>query len=454
MGQGERGGCVAGNDDDIAAEQRLDSCVCERYNFVWRFVAVGHIVAVIDGSDIRMYKNSRERLCYRFAANATVEYADLHTHETTILIYYTYMQPLKKRVEVLRVDVERAKDALQFSALEQELTAVDEQLNEPEIWNNPDFAQSLAKKAASLRQTVQPWQMLSVQLVDIAELMELGDDDLLEEFEVQISAMEREFEARKTDLLFSGKYDGREAVVRISAGAGGLDAQDFAQMLERMYLRWSEQHDMKTDGLERSTNDEAGIKTSAFEVSGSFAYGKLRSENGVHRLVRLSPFNSDNLRQTSFALVEVLPKIDAPEEVEIDPNDLKIDVYRAGGHGGQSVNTTDSAVRVTHLPTGLVVAIQNERSQIQNKETALGILRSKLLAMQLEQHAASVADLRAGESANWGSQIRNYVMHPYTLVKDTRTKYEEKDVQKVLDGHIDGFIASFLEHASANRSLN
>lgn len=364
------------------------------------------------------------------------------------------MQPLKKRVEALRGEVERAKDALQFSALEQELASVDQQLNEPEIWNNPDFAQSLAKKAASLRQAVQPWQMLSVQLVDIAELMELGDDDLLEEFEVQISAMEREFEARKTDLLFSGKYDGREAVVRISAGAGGLDAQDFAQMLERMYLRWSEQHDMKTDVLERSTNDEAGIKTSAFEVSGPFAYGKLRSENGVHRLVRLSPFNSDNLRQTSFALVEVLPKIDAPEEVEIDPNDLKIDVYRAGGHGGQSVNTTDSAVRVTHLPTGLVVAIQNERSQIQNKETALGILRSKLLAMQLEQHAASVADLRAGESANWGSQIRNYVMHPYTLVKDTRTKYEEKDVHKVLDGHIDGFIASFLEHASANRSLN
>ena len=228
-----------------------------------------------------------------------------------------YMQPLKKRVEALTGEVERAKDALQFSALEAELAAVDEQLNEPEIWNNPEFAQSLAKKAASLRQTVQPWQTLAVQLSDIAELMELGDDDLLPEFEAQVAAMEQEFDARKTDLLFDGEYDNREAVVRITAGVGGLDAQDFAQMLERMYLRWAEKSDMKTAVIERSTNDEAGIKTSVFEVSGPFAYGRLRSENGVHRLVRLSPFNSDNLRQTSFALVEVLPKIDRPDEVAV-----------------------------------------------------------------------------------------------------------------------------------------
>ena len=359
-----------------------------------------------------------------------------------------YMQPLKKRIDVLKVKVERAKEVLQFSALEGELAAADEQLSQPEIWDNPEFAQNLSKKAASLRQAIEPWQTLSVQLSDIAELMELGDDELLPEFETQITAMEQEFEARKTDLLFDGEYDNREAVVRITAGVGGLDAQDFAQMLERMYLRWAEKSDMKTTVIERSTNDEAGIKTSVFEVSGPFAYGRLRSENGVHRLVRLSPFNSDNLRQTSFALVEVLPKIDRPDEVELDQNDLKIDVYRSGGHGGQSVNTTDSAVRVTHLPTGLVVAIQNERSQIQNKETALNLLRSKLLAMQLEQHAGSIAELRAGESANWGSQIRNYVLHPYTLVKDARTKYEEKDAQKVLDGQLDGFMMAFLEQDS------
>ncbi len=355
------------------------------------------------------------------------------------------MQPLQKRIDELKQQVDRAKLALDFEEHECQALELEELMNQPEIWNNPEYAQGIAKKAAAARALVQPWQMLSVQLGDIKELMELGDVDLLPEVEAQVSAMEKEYASRKTDLLFGDKYDGREAVVRISAGVGGLDAQDFAQMLERMYLRWAENSDMTTDTLERSTNDEAGIKTSVFEVSGPFAYGKLKSENGVHRLVRLSPFNSDNLRQTSFALVEVLPKIDAPEEVELAPDDIKIDVYRAGGHGGQGVNTTDSAVRVTHLPTGLVVAIQNERSQIQNKETALTILRSKLLALQLEQHAASISDLRAGESANWGSQIRNYVQHPYTLVKDTRTKYEEKDVGRVLDGKIDGFMTAYLE---------
>ena len=354
------------------------------------------------------------------------------------------MQPLKKRIQTLRSEVEQAKAALDFAALEQEMAALDERLNQPEIWHNPDEAQTLAKKAASVRQTVEPWQTLGVQLADIAELMELGDDDLLPEFEAQVAALEQEFTRRKTDLLFSGPYDNREAVVRISAGVGGLDAQDFAAMLERMYLRWAEKSGMKADTLERSTNDDAGIKTAVLEISGPFAYGKLRSENGVHRLVRLSPFNADNLRQTSFALVEVLPKIDTPDEIAIDPSDLRIDVYRSGGKGGQGVNTTDSAVRVTHVPTGITVAIQNERSQIQNKETALKILRSKLLAMKLEQHAETLSDLRAGESANWGSQIRNYVLHPYTLVKDTRTKHENRNAQGVLDGDIDEFIEAYL----------
>ena len=360
------------------------------------------------------------------------------------------MQPLKKRIQTLQSEVEQAKAALDFATLEQELAELDERLNQPEIWHNPDEAQALAKKAASLHQTVEPWQTLTVQVGDMAELMELGDDDLLPEFQTQVAAIEKAFEIHKTDLLFSGEYDNRSAIVRISAGVGGLDAQDFAAMLERMYLRWAEKSGMKTDTLERSTNDDAGIKTVVLEISGPFAYGKMRSENGVHRLVRLSPFNADNLRQTSFALVEVLPKIDTPDEIAIDPNDLRIDVYRSGGKGGQGVNTTDSAVRVTHVPTGITVAIQNERSQIQNKETALKILHSKLLAMKLEQHAETLSDLRAGESANWGSQIRNYVLHPYTLVKDTRTKYEDRDVHGVLDGKIDGFITAYLSHVAAD----
>jgi peptide chain release factor 2 len=211
-----------------------------------------------------------------------------------------------------------------------------------------------------------------------------------------------------------------------------------------MYLRWAEKSGMQTELVERSSGEEAGIKNATYIVRGAYAYGKLRSEHGVHRLVRLSPFNSDNLRQTSFALVEIMPEIDAPDVIKLDDKDIKIDVYRSGGHGGQSVNTTDSAVRVTHIPTGIVVAIQNERSQIQNKETALKILRGRLAQMQLEQHAETLADLRAGESASWGAQIRNYVLHPYTLVKDTRTKFEVKDAKSVLDGGIDGFAEAFL----------
>jgi peptide chain release factor 2 len=355
------------------------------------------------------------------------------------------MQPLEKRVQALNDGVAIAYEQLAIDDKAAQLERLDGELAVPEIWNNPSEAQSKSKQQAALASMVQPWQTLRAQVSDIAELMQMGDDSLQGEFEGQIDALENEFTERKKELLFSGRYDDHNAIIRISAGVGGTDAQDFAEMLERMYLRWAEHSGMITTTVERSTGEEAGIKSSVIEVSGAYAYGKLRSENGVHRLVRLSPFNSDNLRQTSFALVEVLPQIDAPDEVQIDDKDLKIDVYRAGGHGGQSVNTTDSAVRVTHVPTGIVVAIQNERSQLQNKETAMRILRSKLAQLQIEQHAESIAELRAGESANWGSQIRNYVLHPYTLVKDTRTKYEEKDPQAVLDGKIDGFIESYLE---------
>lgn len=355
------------------------------------------------------------------------------------------MQPLLKRLDTLKQAISNAYARLAIDAKATQASQLEEELAAPEIWNNPAHAQEVSKQLAALNGIVDPWKTLRAQVNDIAELMELGDDSLLAEFEGQIKALEDEFNERKKELLFSGEYDDHNAILRLSAGAGGTDAQDWTEMLERMYLRWAEKSGFQTSIVERSTGDEAGIKTSVIEVSGPYAYGKLKSEHGVHRLVRLSPFNSDNLRQTSFALVEVLPQIDAPEEVVINDKDLKIDVYRAGGHGGQSVNTTDSAVRVTHLPTGIVVAIQNERSQLQNKETALKILRSKLAQLQIEQHADSLSDLKAGESANWGSQIRNYVLHPYTLVKDTRTKYEERDVKEVLDGKIDSFITAYLE---------
>ncbi len=355
------------------------------------------------------------------------------------------MQPLQKRASALQTITEEAMGRLDIPTRQLKLSELEQRLAVPEVWNNPSEAQEFSKQAAALRSVVEPWQTLSAQVTDMLELMAMGDDSMNKEFELQLDALEAEVAERKRDLLYSGRYDDHDAIVRITAGVGGTDAQDWAEMLERMYLRWAEKAGMSTIQTERSAGEEAGIKTSVLEISGEFAYGKLKSEHGVHRLVRLSPFNSDNLRQTSFALVEVLPRIDAPDEVTIEDKDLKIDVYRAGGHGGQSVNTTDSAVRITHLPTNTVVAIQNERSQLQNKETAMRILRSKLAQLQMEQHAESLHDLKAGESANWGSQIRNYVLHPYTLVKDTRTKYEDKDAKSVLDGKLDGFMVSFLE---------
>lgn len=355
------------------------------------------------------------------------------------------MQPLLKRLEALRQSIADAYGQLAIDDKAVQATAVEQELAAPEIWNNPAYAQEKSKQLAALNAMVTPWRTLRAQADDIEELMQLGDESLLVEFEGQVGALETEFAERKKELLFNGEYDDHNAIIRLSAGVGGTDAQDWAEMLERMYLRWAEKSGMEAKLVERSTGEEAGIKSSVIEITGPYAYGKLRSENGVHRLVRLSPFNSDNLRQTSFALVEILPQIDAPEEVAISEKDLKIDVYRAGGHGGQSVNTTDSAVRVTHLPTGIVVAIQNERSQLQNRETAMKILRSKLAQLQMEQHAENISDLQAGESANWGSQIRNYVLHPYTMVKDTRTKHEERDASGVLDGKIDGFMTAYLE---------
>lgn len=357
------------------------------------------------------------------------------------------MQPLQKRITALATDIATAYERLKINEKLQTIATLENELSVPEVWNNPAEAQRKTKQLAALHTAVDPWQILKAQAADISELMALGDESLLPEFEAQITALEKELANRKKELLFNGKYDDHNAIIRITAGVGGTDAQDFAEMLERMYLRWAEKNSFEAHIIERSAGEEAGIKTSVIELAGPYVYGRLRSENGVHRLVRLSPFNSDNLRQTSFALVEVLPQIDTPDEVALVDKDIKVDVYRAGGHGGQSVNTTDSAVRVTHLPTGLTVAIQNERSQLQNKETALKILRSKLAQLQLEQHTKNIAELQAGQSANWGSQIRNYVLHPYTLVKDTRTKYEERDVQSVLDGKIDNFIEAYLEAA-------
>lgn len=352
---------------------------------------------------------------------------------------------LAKRLSVLVTDLESAILKVGLDNKKRRLAELEEQVALPELWNNPSNAQKLTRELASLKSMVQPWQVLVAQANDARELLDIIDDELIDEFAGQVQAMEETFAELKQQLLFNGKYDAGGAIIRLSSGAGGDDAQDFTAMLERMYLRWAEQNGFEATIVERSAGEQAGVKTSVIEILGPFAYGWLRSENGVHRLVRLSPFNAES-RETSFALVEVLPMIDAPDEVMIDDKDIRVDIYRASGHGGQGVNTTDSAVRITHIPTGIVVAIQNERSQIQNKAKAMDILRGKLAALQLEQHAASLNELRAGDSASWGSQIRNYVLHPYKLVKDTRTKHEEKDVDAVLDGRLKGFQLAYLEN--------
>jgi len=359
-------------------------------------------------------------------------------------IRFVMSDSLKGKLQEISSNIALAYDKLDVSSKSKELDELDAELAQPDAWDNSSDAQKKSQLAANIRSTIGHWLEYQNRADELEELIELKDEALSKEITQKLNDLEEDIDSHQNDLLFDGKFDDHGVILRLSAGAGGTDAQDWTEMLERMYLRWAEHSGMKTTTVERSTGDEAGIKTSVIEIQGSFAYGKLRSENGVHRLVRLSPFNSDNLRQTSFALVEVLPQIDTPDEVEVDEKDLKIDVYRAGGHGGQSVNTTDSAVRITHMPTNIVVAIQNERSQLQNRETAMKILRSKLAQMQLEQHAENISNLRAGESASWGSQIRNYVLHPYTIVKDTRTKHETTDTQAVLDGKIDDFIEAYL----------
>ena len=357
------------------------------------------------------------------------------------------MQEIIKKLVSLEEDFGQIYDKLGIEAKISRMVELEKEVAKPEIWNDVKKATEMNQELAKLTEETQPFELLKTQIKDLGELIQIADDDLKEEIKGQIVAMQTQFEELKKSLRFQGPYDDKDAIIRMTSGAGGTEAMDWAGMLERMYLRFFEKKKWKAVCLERVTGEEAGIKTAVYEVSGANAYGFLKSEHGVHRLVRLSPFNANNLRQTSFALVEVLPMIRADTEVEIDEKDLRIDVYHAGGHGDQGVNTTDSAVRITHLPTNTVVAIQNERSQHQNKEKAMEILRGKLVQMQLEQHAETIGELRAGESAGWGQQIRNYVLQPYKLVKDTRTGYEETDPEAVLDGKIDGFIEAYLENA-------
>lgn len=364
------------------------------------------------------------------------------------------MQDLIRQFEDLHGKIAAAIAQLRLSEDEQEIIRLTALTQNPDFWNEPTSAAATSQQLAVLEKHVGSWRNLEQAAAgELEALREFGEEYLVDA-RTAYNRLAHEYATREFELKLSGPHDRSHAIVEIHAGVGGTDAQDWTQMLERMYLRWAERQNYRVEMLSTSPGEEAGLKSTTFEVNGPYAYGKLKGEAGTHRLVRLSPFNADSLRQTSFALVEVMPQMEATPDLEIDPKDLRIDVYRAGGHGGQSVNTTDSAVRITHLPTGTVVAIQNERSQLQNKEKAMAVLRSRLAALLAAQHKAKLSELRTGDkAAEWGQQIRNYVLHPYTKVKDVRTGAETNDAQGVLDGDLDQFIDAYLRSQMGQASV-
>lgn len=356
------------------------------------------------------------------------------------------MDEQRKQAAELAQLVNQAVARLKIPELTNRLDILQGETLQNGFWDRTQQAQAIMQDISKIESRVKPWSELQKSVAEINEMLQLDDSSLEKELNQQLMTATKAFNLLKEDLKFNGPFDSHDAIVSIYAGAGGTDAQDWAQMLLRMYSRFFEKNGWKVSTVDESVGDEAGIKSITMQVEGKFVYGRLQGEHGVHRLVRLSPFNSDNLRQTSFAKVEVMPKIDKPEDLEIDEKEIRMDVYRSGGKGGQSVNTTDSAVRLTHIPTGLTVAIQNERSQLQNKETAMTILRSRLAQLQLEQHQVRLSDLKGpNQSAEWGNQIRSYVLHPYKQVKDLRTRYETSEPDAVLGGDLDPFINAYLE---------
>lgn len=301
------------------------------------------------------------------------------------------------------------------------------------------------KRISNLDDQIREWSTLQTQVEGLSALWELDDGSLTEEINRHVVELEELVAKKEISLLFSGRYDHGNALLAIHAGAGGTDSQDWAGMLERMYLRWAENSGYKTEVLDRTLGEEAGIKSVTISVSGKLAYGYLKAEKGVHRLVRLSPFDAAHRRHTSFALVEVLPEIEGNDDIVIRPEDIEIEVYKSSGAGGQNVQKNMTAVRIIHLATGLVVTCQNERSQTQNRESALKVLRSRLFELQQQAHADEISDLKGEfKKVEWGSQIRSYVLHPYQMVKDHRTDYETGNTQSVLDGNLDEFIEAYL----------
>ncbi|MFB9312839.1 peptide chain release factor 2 [Nocardioides plantarum] len=347
-------------------------------------------------------------------------------------------------IKQLQATMHTIGQVLDLDGMRVEIDDLGEQVAAPDLWDDVDRATGITGRLSALQGTLDRFHELETRIEDAGLMHEMGqeegDADSLEEAARELDKVRKAVESLEVRTLLNGEYDAREALVSIRSGAGGVDAADFAEMLMRMYVRWAEQHDYKVEVFETSYAEEAGLKSATFAIHAPYTYGTLSVEAGTHRLVRISPFDNQGRRQTSFAAVEVVPVLEQTDEIDIPDEDIRTDVYRSGGPGGQSVNTTDSAVRLTHIPTGTVVSCQNEKSQLQNKASAMVVLKAKLLARKKAEEKAHLDSMRGDVQASWGDQMRNYVLNPYQIVKDLRTGYEEGNPSTVFDGDLDGFL--------------
>ena len=360
---------------------------------------------------------------------------------------------LRLELEGLRPEIDDLAEALGLERMRNEIAELDTKASMPGFWDDAQNSQKILQRSSSLKDKIAAYEKLTAAYDDTMALIELGneegDESLLPEAKDELKNIRESLETQRLSTLLNGEYDNKNAILTFHAGAGGTEAQDWAEMLYRMYCRWGERHNFKVSTLDYLDGEEAGLKSASILIEGENAYGFLKSESGVHRLVRVSPFDASGRRQTSFASLEVMPEIDDDYDIEINPADLKIDTYRSGGAGGQHVNKTESAIRITHIPTGVIVACQNERSQHQNREVAMKMLKSKLVKIKEREHLKRIEDIKGEQQQiGWGSQIRSYVFMPYTLVKDHRTGYETGNINAVMDGEIDPFINAYLKAAS------
>ena len=367
------------------------------------------------------------------------------------------MHDLVKELQELKNKLTEMRVILKLDEKQVEIKKLEDKMSVPDFWQNQEKATEVSKELSDLQEEYNTWEKLNKEVGDLLEMAQMDEADkdvnMREELEKQFQLVGVQVNKLEFNTLMDGKHDKKNAIVAIHSGSGGTEAQDWAEMLERMYLRYAEKKGWKTMILDEARGQEAGIKSITFRVSGRYAYGYLKSEHGTHRLVRISPFDAEKMRHTSFALVEVIPEMDESDEVKIDEKDLRIDTFMSGGKGGQSVNTTYSAVRIVHVPTGTTVQCQNERSQLQNKETALKVLQSKLQKLQEEKEEEDRLKLRGEyKSPEWGSQIRSYVLHPYHMVKDLRSRYETTDDKSVLEGELDDFVEAYLRWNKSDNS--